>query len=60
MLQGYNNNVMLLAITHLDLKKISIFIVLKNIIHAIDTVKTKFGVVVEMGKKEITKSCQDI
>lgn len=35
-------------------------IVLENIINAIDTVKTKFGVVLEMGKKEISKSCRDI
>lgn len=35
-------------------------IVFENIIHAIDNVKTKFGVVLEMGKKERTKSCRDI
>lgn len=35
-------------------------IVFENIKHTIDTVKTKFGVVLEMGKKEITKSCRDI
>lgn len=54
----YNNKVSLLpTMTLIDFSRLIVF---ENIIHAIDTVKTKFGVVLEMGKKEITKSCRDI